>query len=364
MFFLTCGSSALVRVEHEGDATAWLVGTLAATNVQGHGLPLPQELCPIRVFCWASCSWPSEGLFGQSFSVGRPIQALRGLPCLGSFSVLQCIRHIEAPIWGPPQFRVSGIWWASLYCLVASAGVWGERGYGWWLHPLCMTQQYCLASMAAQLSSTGISHHNLLPHIPLICLSAVNSSHRPGMAPQPLNQLPDTAPSGVCMAAAKAIWFSFHLGCHRSAVSVSALNVSSDSDSYPSVGLGPLLQFPHPLRAGPVLLTLLLFPLVPSSYWVLPGSIYSFLLVRYSSLFSAGVLHALQCLKVYSWCIHGERCPRPPTPPPSCSSFNVFLYCSLYYVAGVKFFLVSQFSCWWFLSGFVDLKCLYFAFSF
>ena len=46
-------------------------------------------------------------------------------------------------------------------------------------------------------------------------------------------QLPPAAPSrgpaflsGVCMAVAKTIWFSFHLGCHRSAVSLSALNVS------------------------------------------------------------------------------------------------------------------------------------------
>ena len=35
---------------------------------------------------------------------------------------------------------------------------------------------------------------------------------------------------------------------------------SCDSDSCPSVGSGPLLQFPCPLRAGPVLLTLLLCP--------------------------------------------------------------------------------------------------------
>ena len=40
--------------------------------------------------------------------------------------------------------------------------------------------------------------------------------------------------------------------------------------------------------------------LVPSSYRVLPGSIYSFLLVRYSCLLSADVLHALLCLKAYS----------------------------------------------------------------
>ena len=49
---------------------------------------------------------------------------------------------------------------------------------------------------------------------------------------------------------------------------------SSDSDNCPEVGIGPLLQFPHPPRAEPVLLTLLFPPLVPSSYWVLHGSMY------------------------------------------------------------------------------------------
>ena len=41
---------------------------------------------------------------------------------------------------------------------------------------------------------------------------------------------------------------------------------SSDSDNCPNVGIGPLLQFPYPPRAGPFLLMLLLFPLFPSSY--------------------------------------------------------------------------------------------------
>ena len=84
---------------------------------------------------------------------------------------------------------------------------------------------------------------------------------------------------------------------------------------------------------------LLFSPLVPSSYWVLRGSIYYFPLVRYSCLLSAGFLHALLCLKVYSWCIHGERCtPHPPTPPPSCSllddSFKICtdLYFSLFWL--------------------------------
>ena len=157
----------------------------------------------------------------------------------------------------------------------------------------------------------------------------------------PKLQLPAAAPSrrpmflpGVHMTAARTVWFSFHLGCHRSAVSLSALNVSlltqkrkscflfflfSFSHNCPAVGIGPLLQFPHPWRAGPVLLTLLIFPIVPSSYQVLCGSIYSFLLVRYSCPLSAGILHIL-CVKVYSWHIRGERCtPCPPTSPPSFS---------------------------------------------
>ena len=44
--FFACGSSAPVRVEHEGGTAAWLVGTLMAPSVQGHGLPPPQELWP------------------------------------------------------------------------------------------------------------------------------------------------------------------------------------------------------------------------------------------------------------------------------------------------------------------------------
>ena len=72
---------------------------------------------PIRVFLWASCSWWSEDLFGQPFPVAPPIQVLRGLPCMGSFSIVWHIRHIEKPgicgldpcfssptFWGQVQF--------------------------------------------------------------------------------------------------------------------------------------------------------------------------------------------------------------------------------------------------------------------
>ena len=96
---------------------------------------------------------------------------------------------------------------------------------------------------------------------------------------------------------------------------------SSDSDSCPTVGIRPLLQFPHPSRAGPVPLTLLFFPLVPLSYRVLPGSIHSLPLIRYSCLFLTGVLCAVLCLKAHPWSICGERdAPRSPTPLPSRSS--------------------------------------------
>ena len=171
-----------------------------------------------------------------------------------------------------------------------------------------MTQQYRLASIAAWLSSTGISHHNLLPHIPLISLSAVNSSPHPGLATQSLNS--SSQPStfqGTCVP----VWGM--CGCGKdclilipfrlpriSCFTLSLKCFSSDSDNCPDVGIGPLLQFPHLLRAGPVLLTLPCFPLVPSSHRVLRGSIPSFPLVRSSCRRSAGDLHALLCLKLYS----------------------------------------------------------------
>ena len=89
---------------------------------------------------------------------------------------------------------------------------------------------------------------------------------------------------------------------------------------------------PHTLRAGLALLTLLFFPLVPSSYWVLSGSIYSFPLVRYACPLPAGVLHALLCLKAYSWCIWGERStPHLPTPPSSCSLLFCYTLFSKYF---------------------------------
>ena len=69
---------------------------------------------------------------------------------------------------------------------------------------------------------------------------------------------------------------------------------------------------------------------------------YSFPLARSSCPCSAGVLHALLCLKVCSWCIHGERCtPCLPTPPPFCSPFAFFKL--TYYKRSYKHFLHCPF---------------------
>ena len=116
----------------------------------------------IRVFIRASYSWRLEGLFGQSFSIAPPIQALRGLPCLGSFSVVPCVRHIEGPYSvdgvGPwillldgvllcrlVDQALKGVPWVGSYSVVqcirrlmdqplyfsaANAGKSGTRGYG------------------------------------------------------------------------------------------------------------------------------------------------------------------------------------------------------------------------------------------
>ena len=82
---------------------------------------------PIRVF-QASCSWWSEGLFGRSFSVGSPVQALRGIPSLGSLSAVPSARHIEGPPWLGPYCVVQclrHLMGQPLYCSAVLAC--GER---------------------------------------------------------------------------------------------------------------------------------------------------------------------------------------------------------------------------------------------
>ena len=100
----------------------------------------------------------------------------------------------------------------------------------------------------------------------------------------PKLQLPADVPSRgpeslsrVCTAVAR-ILIPFRL-LQISCFLLSLKCFSSDSDNCPDVGIRPLLWFPHLLRAGPVLLTLLFFP---SSSFILPSFVWLYI------FFSAG----------------------------------------------------------------------------
>ena len=122
------------------------------------------------------------------------------------------------------------------------------------------------------------------------------------------------------MAAARTVWFSFHLGCHRSAVSLSALNVSPLTQM-PQCGNWTPASVPPPTEGRSNPTNCLLFP--PSSF-ILRSFVWVYI------FFSAGevLLSTLSCCSPYTsvsegvfLMYRGERCiPHPPTPPPSCSS--------------------------------------------
>ena len=110
-----------------------------------------------------------------------------------------------------------------------------------------VTQPYHLASMAAWLSSTGISQHSLLPHIPSIQLSAVNSSPCPRIAPHSLNSSsqPLHHLGYACCGKGCLILIPFRLP-QMSCFALSHKCFSSDSGSCPNVGIGPCFNSPTP----------------------------------------------------------------------------------------------------------------------
>ena len=161
-----------------------------------------------------------------------------------------------------------------LYCSAADAGVLGERGYG--DGSTCYADSAVIAllpwlpSFPPQAFPTTISSLTSPLYISLQSTTALDLGF--------FQYLLTPAPScctfrGTCVP----VWDTY--GCGKdclilipfrlpqiSCFMLSLKCFSSDSDSFPNVGIGSLLQFPHPLTAGPVLLTLLFFPLVPSSY--------------------------------------------------------------------------------------------------
>ena len=120
-----------------------------------------------------------------------------------------------------------------LYCSAANAGVLGEREAMVMAPPATLTQQLspCFHGCPA------FRHrHFPLQSPPSQPLDLSVCSQQPSLwdcSTIPRPQLPSTAPSRVpvflsvvCMAVARTVRFSFHLDCHRSAISLSALNVS------------------------------------------------------------------------------------------------------------------------------------------
>ena len=109
--------------------------------------------------------------------------------------------------------------------------------------------------MAAQLSSTGISHHNILPHMPSNRLSTVNNSPCPRIVPQSLNS------SSQLLRLRTSVPVQGMYGCSKDCLilipfrlpQVSCFTFSlkcfpSDSDNCPLWGLDPC--FSSPLAKG------------------------------------------------------------------------------------------------------------------
>ena len=185
-FFFACGSSAPVRVGREGGAAAWLAGTPVIPSVWRHWFPpwlqfwlyqsFPEPLVIRRplwqVFLGGSArsgTW-RDPLPGVLLCCLAPSGTYRGPRDWGPTLKISSSGTLRgtlggALLWGQGVRRVMG---QPLYCSAANADVWRGSGYGdgrWWLHALHVTQQCRLASMAAWLSSRGVSH-NLLPTSP------------------------------------------------------------------------------------------------------------------------------------------------------------------------------------------------------
>ena len=228
---------------------------------------------------------------------------IEGPPWLGSYSVDQHTRLLKGhPGWGLLCSSVFWVFDGPGYCSAANAGMlqgaWSGGGYGDGSTPYAwLSNITAIASMAAQLSPTGISHHSLFPHIPSIHLSAVNSSPCPGIVPQSLN----SSSQLLCFQETYILVRGMY-GCGKDCLIPIPFRLQLTHqlfDSQPLMFLLWLRQlprcgdqtpplFPHPPRAGPVLLTLLFSPLVPSFYRVLCSSM----------LFSTGQV----LLSALSWC--------------------------------------------------------------
>ena len=135
-----------------------------------------------------------------------------------SCSVVQCIRRLVGQ---------------SLYCLAADFGMLGREAVMLASPTMCdLVVLPCFHGCLVLLHRHF--HHSLLLHLPSIHLSMVNSSPRPGISPQSLSSSSQLLHlPGDLHPCPEYIWLwqvlsDSHsiLGCHRSAVSLSDLNIS------------------------------------------------------------------------------------------------------------------------------------------
>ena len=152
--------------------------------------------------------------------------------------------------------------------------------------------------MTSWLSCTSISHHDLLPHIPSICFSAVNTSPCPGIPPHFLNAssqpLPLPGDQHSCLG---YVWLQLW-DClmpiplrlpQISCFTLSLKYFSSDLDNCPNVGDRTPASVPPPAKGRSS----------PTNTPVSPPS--SFILLRFMwfcAFFSAGQIP----LCALNWC--------------------------------------------------------------
>ena len=185
-------------------------------------------------------------------------QALKGAPWVGPYSVAQCLRRLMGQ---PPCLQLPMVACGEREATVMAPPPTRDSA----LSPCC---RVCLAFLQAFPTTTSslTSPRSIFPQsIAALELGLLHSPETPAPSLCPFQEICILARHMYGFGEDCLILIPFRLP-QISYFTLSLKCFSSDSDNCPAVGIRPLLQFPHPLRAGPVLLTLLFFPLVPSSY--------------------------------------------------------------------------------------------------
>ena len=159
------------------------------------------------------------------------------------------------------------------------------------------------------LSSTEeISHRNLLPHIPSTHLSVVISSPRPGIAPQSLNTSSQLLhPHPGCVWLQQGLSHSHSISCHRSAVSLSAFNVSPLTQTIALLWGSDPCFWSSPTNP----------PVFPPCSFILLSFVWFDIFFCTSQVLLSALSWCSACTSVCT-SLPGERCTFcPTTPPPS-----------------------------------------------